>query len=292
MSRLLVWAGMVFLGGTLLTWAMAAPPAAEPSLRAQKEGSPAKVAQPAKPAKPDTPVVPETLPDRLAQKVDFATIEDPTVSLPQLLKLLQQRYHLDIELNQAAFQDDQLTNLDDFHPFEKPFPAAKGIRLDRLLQQILTRIPNSSGATYLLRRDHLEITTWARAHNEIWGSDYSGPYLALVQADFHRKPLREVVAELADQGDINIVIDNALDDKALSPVTARLRNAPVDTALRLLASMSDLEVVSRDNLFLVTTPERAARLHAKFEREAASIDDGLPRRRGGARSRPSGAAME
>jgi hypothetical protein len=68
-----------------------------------------------------------------------------------------------------------------------------------------------------------------------------------------------------------------LDPRALAEsgekltVTARFHNVPVDTAVRILSNMADLQMVRLDNVLYITTPKRAAQLQAEIK---PKVEDG------------------
>ena len=126
-----------------------------------------------------------------------------------------------------------------------------------------------SGATFLVRQDTIEITTGQALRDEVWGANYRGPWLPLVYARFEEVPLQEALRALARQTDTNIVLDTDVGRRARVPVTARLRNAPLGVALRLLANMGGLRAVQVANVVYVTTPPKADRLQARVSAESA-----------------------
>src|SRR5262249_15192412 len=135
------------------------------------------------------------------------------------------------------------------------------------------RVPAQSGATYLVRRDAIEITTTAAARAEVWGEGYDGPFLPLVNARIQKVPLDEALAQLSDQAQFNILIDKRVGDKASTAVGGRFRTLPLDTAVALLAEMAELKVVHRDNALFVTTPDAAARLVKEFDKDKPKPTD-------------------
>jgi hypothetical protein len=64
---------------------------------------------------------------------------------------------------------------------------------------------------------------------------------------------------------MNVVLDpRALaPDQAKLTVSGQFANVPVDTAVRVLANMADLQAVRLDNVLYVTTPKRATQLQAE-----------------------------
>jgi hypothetical protein len=140
------------------------------------------------------------------------------------------------------------------------------------------RLVCSSGATFLIRSECLEITTHDFAGREIWGNAFEGPFLPLVHLRANKMPLSDVLSQFADQSGFNIIYGGGA-DKAATPITVRLTNVPVDTAVQLLAAQNGLGLVHRDNVLLVTTEEKAAALEKHFRE--AKPDANSRFRRGG-----------
>ena len=65
-----------------------------------------------------------------------------------------------------------------------------------------------------------------------------------------------------------MVLDARTEKKVEVEVTARLRNVPAQTAVRLLADMAGLEAVWVNNVLYVTTPENAAKLEKSKQKWA------------------------
>jgi hypothetical protein len=224
---------------------------------------------------------PEPLPSKLAKPVKFDGWEaDPKMSLQEGLDALAKDYDLTFDVNEAAFKAEMVDDVLSKPVAEKAVPRMNRASLHTVLQKVLARIPTQSGTTYVLRRNVIEITTFAAVRAEVWGADYPGPFLPLVSADFQKRPLDEALKELADQADFNVLLDPRAGEKAKAPVTARLANAPLDTAVRLLANMAELKAYQVDNVLYVTTPENAA--HMEEEKQKAGPD--TPPRLGSGRS--------
>jgi hypothetical protein len=240
----------------LLAWAWAASPAEQP--------------------RPDDPMPKaqaergDLLASQLAQEIRFAGVDDPKTSLGEMLDSLAQRYALTFDVNVKAFAADHLKDVlktEIATPFGIPPMNAS---METVLQRILVRLPARSGATFLIRRDQIEITTREALRLEIWGEDYTGPRLPLVRTSLNKRPLDEALNQLADQSQFTIVLDRRAGEKAATAVTARFRNVPLDTAVRLLAEMADLRSVHLDNVLFVTTKEHAADLEKRLEKENPS----------------------
>ncbi len=279
-------------------------------------------------AKEPHPVV--QLAKKLAEPVDFPNIDDPKVTLQEVLELLTEKFGVRFDINERAFQfemggaasaaprggtDISLVFADDKpaspgkpgaadkpappgKPASPPPPSANGpagevgstpvatkpipkmtrVRLATVLKKILERVPSPSGATYVLRRDGIEITTEAAKIAEFRNSsDHAAPNpepmeaplgppnpLLLVQAEFDKRPLDEALKELADATDSTVILDVRASDKAKA-VTATLINVPLDTAVDLLANMSGLQVVSRDRVLYVTTKDNAEAMQKELK---------------------------
>ncbi len=209
------------------------------------------------------PVPPLSMPQKLAQRVTFNGIDDPKATLREALDKLSNLYDVTFDINDKAFKFENLMDVDKTEIATPNALPAMNVRLSTVLRKILSRIPVPSGAVYCVRTDHIEITTGTFQGVEIWGK-YGGPHLPLVNATLVKTPLEDAVKELAEQSDFNVILDNRAADKAKTPVTARLLNMPLDTALRLLSDMTDLRSVHIDNVLYVTTKENAAALEARL----------------------------
>ncbi len=225
--------------------------------------------------------------ERLQARVDFPGVDDPKATLQDALDLLARDSGLTFDVNEAAFRD-AMAGADPLNRAieDRPLPKLKGAPAVRVLRAILARVPG--GAAYMVRRESVEITTAAAQAAEVWPKDYDGPRLPLVSASFDNKPLGEALRELARQGEMNIVVDAAA-EKAKAPVSARFVNAPLDTAVRVLADMAGLKPFPVDNLFYVTTAENADRLQEQ-ERRKRSENDQPPRQGNGPHAQPEAPA--
>jgi hypothetical protein len=121
--------------------------------------------------------------------------------------------------------------------------------------RILRRVPVESGATYLIRRDVLEITTTDALRKEFFPDRPAGPLLPLVTIKLDKTPLESALKSLRYWG--NVVLDSRAEKVAQTPVTADVENVPLDTAVRMLANMAGLKVVPLENALYVTSPDSA-----------------------------------
>jgi hypothetical protein len=227
------------------------------------------------------PPAQEPLPAKFSRRVKFEGIDDPKTTLGDALDKLAKQFDLTFDVNEKAFKFEQVMDVlktEVANP--NPIPPMKNVRLDTVLRKLLGRVPVVSGATYLLRENHVEITTNNFVVPEICGSvPNSVPRLPLVWATLDKVPLEDALKDLAEQADFNVMLDNRAAEKGKTPVTARLRNTPLDTAVRLLADMADLRAVHLDNVLYVTTKENAGAMDARLEkekREATPLDDNAP----------------
>ncbi len=216
------------------------------------------------------PPAQEPLPAKFSKRVKFEGIDDPKATLSNALDQLARQFDLTFDVNEKAFKFEQVMDVlktEVANP--SPIPPMKNVRLDTVLRKVLSRVPVPSGATYLLRGDHVEITTNTFVVPEIWGNvPNSVPRLPLVWATLDKMPLEDALRDLAEQADFNVMLDHRAAEKGKTPVTARLRNTPLDTAVRLLADQADLRSVHLDNVLYVTTRDNAAVLDARLKKEA------------------------
>src|SRR5262249_7009507 len=104
-------------------------------------------------------------------------------------------------------------------------------------------------------------TTMRRVLKECYGkrstAELEGPLPPLVHAVIEARPLEEALRELSDAArGYNVVIDGNLKE-AKAPGTATFRNAPLDTAVEIVADMTGLTVVRKDNMLYATSTARA-----------------------------------
>jgi len=211
----------------------------------------------------------------------FGAVDDKTVTLDQFLDSLRTVNDIDIDVDEEAFAEDGLPDVRNFLVGEKPIPKMKDVTTAYYLRKILKRVPSTTGATFWVRQNRLEVTTFKAVRDKVWGQDYAGPYYPLVNAAYDKKPLAEIAQELADENEVNVVVDVRAADQAKTQLTAKFANAPLDTVLKLLADQADLQTVAVDNVIVVTTAERAAILKARRdkERKQEEQDGGTPARR-------------
>jgi hypothetical protein len=314
--------------------------AAEPAANASD--APRSVKKEAKDAEPITGAV--AIAQALSKVIEYPGTggPDPRLTLQELLCELTKLSGVDFEINTAAFLLES-TGLDwKLHPIagKESLPKLKG-KLRHVLEKLLKKVNNPSGASFLVRADHIEITTVYAVRREVGVvpvykpkqsdlekqtkvgridlrliplvekfagktslketlellAEYSiapeaaapggrglggfdpmlrlpaapedaGTLLPLVFKNFSSVELTTVLASLADDSGFNVVIDSRFKDKK-DKINARLINVPVDTALRVVAELVGLSVVRMDNVFYLTSRERA-RSMAKEKAATAS----------------------
>jgi hypothetical protein len=214
---------------------------------------------------------------KLAATVNFSGFDDPEVKLEEALQHLTKLYDVTFEINDQAFRDEMIDNVAD-KPLGKAIPKMTGVPLETVLRRILARIPAPSGTTYIVRGGIAEITTrhyaspsqWRReqgAPDEV-GSNVPPPETSVA---FDKREVREALREIAGATGVNIVVDARAQAPGKTPVTVTLQNVAVDTVVRLLADMADLEAVLVDDVFYVTTKENVQAVRKEQEKRRAAV---------------------
>lgn len=185
-------------------------------------------------------------------------------------KLAARRRTIPILVDAAAFTAEDSDRFPEpqsvYNLHIKPLLQAemKNIKLSTamLLRLALAQIADTrmSQATYLVRRDHLLITTARGAHPEL---------LSAPPVRFDKRPLTEALEELADLTGTTILVDGRAGDKAKTPVTASFRGTTTAVvAVQLLAESAELTAIVVDNIVFVTTREHAQRLREQMSKKA------------------------
>jgi hypothetical protein len=188
------------------------------------------------------------------------------VTLDKALDELLKHNGIPYAVNDAAFGPDN-KDIMKKTAVEK-MDKQEGVTRATILKNLLGKIPNDAGKmtpTYVLRPDHLEITTKGALMEELYpnwensASAQSNPDIpALVYAVFRETPFRDALTELGHASGVNVVLDAR--STADSKVTAELNAVPLDAALRVLANMHGLKVVRIANVYYVTSPKNARQL--------------------------------
>jgi hypothetical protein len=101
--------------------------------------------------------------DKLSEAVNFDGFDDPKTTLQDALDYLTERWDLTFDVLDQAFKaagyaDKSVLSETIANP---PIPRMRGVSLATVLRKILSRIQTQPGkeATYIIRRDQIEITT-------------------------------------------------------------------------------------------------------------------------------------
>jgi len=213
---------------------------------------------------------PQSLPAKLASRVSINGYDDPRTTLQDALDNLSDKFDVRFEVEEIPFRavagDRSISN----EPVATtPIPRMNDVKLETVIRKILARLPSVSGkeATYMIQGDTVLITTSDVVIARIWGENHRGPLFPLVHPTFEEMRLDSVLKELAEASGHNITIDKRLGSKSQVPVTIKLTNAPLDTVVRFLADMTDLDTVFLDNVIYVTTKENAEIWNKKLQKE-------------------------
>jgi RNA polymerase sigma factor (sigma-70 family) len=210
---------------------------------------------------------------QLTNPLNFEGIADPGITLQEALNKLGKQFNINFEINDKAFELDQVNN--DVGATliagSKPIPPMRNASLASVLRIILARVPAPSGAVYILRPDSVEITTTVALLRELGIARNSPagfpPVIPLVWDVFEETPISKALIRVTEQTPFTVIVDSSVKDKVKLNATAQFNNVPVDTAVRLLANMADLSMVKLDNVFYLTTPEKAKRLREEHQRD-------------------------
>jgi type II secretory pathway component GspD/PulD (secretin) len=166
---------------------------------------------------------------------------------------------LPILIDTAAFKEED-PNADDIRETDLQFPDyPRKMPFVAALRLALYQVQSKAGATFLIRPGmYVEITTLKRASAE-------NLVKQKVLIDFRKRPVAEVLEELADLTSTTVILDERVGKKADTPITAIFRNEiTLADALTLVTDMADLKVVYLDSAVYVTTPENARRIQQEM----------------------------
>jgi hypothetical protein len=214
------------------------------------------------------------------RRINFSGIDDPKATLIEILDQLAKIYRVPFDINEQAFKPQKGVDFDikQYLLFENALMPPMKASMKTVLERILRRLPVP--ATFLIRKDGIEITTVAAVRTEL-GMKANEELLPLVWENFRDQPVAEALDRLRDASGYNVIVDpRVLGKTKETRVTARLTNLPVDTAIRLLADMAGLDVVRRDNAFYITNPENAARLKKEEPKRPLVPEPPIPKKTG------------
>jgi hypothetical protein len=252
-------------------WLSGAPRAGEKGAPAEKKGQAKKEESPEPPDRKRPEDVKRVLEmrDALNKTVDFAGLDDPKTTLQEALEGIGKVHRITFSVNEKAFTG-QKPNTDarknsNAMKTEVANPPIAPMRatLATVVRAILDRVEGD--ATYLIRKDGIEVTTEKALRAELGASEHKpgGPLLTLVWHDFRKVSVQTALEEVADAAGVNVVLDPRAEKQAAAVVSARLLNVSVESALEVLSDLAGLDVVRVENVFYVTTPENAEKFRKK-----------------------------
>jgi hypothetical protein len=199
---------------------------------------------------------------KLAAPVNLERGIEANSPFKDAMEFLADRYEVPIFVDRIAFSNQGAENVEEQ---QVRLPKMIGVRLSTILSMLVAQVKG----TFLVHKDYVEVTTFARTRAELWstsGMNREGALAVaqMVTAEFDRQPLDEALRELADQSGINVVVDARAADKARTAVTATLTHVPLDTAVEVLADMADLKSLAIDNVIYVTSKANAKRMQKEL----------------------------
>jgi hypothetical protein len=188
---------------------------------------------------------------------------EPFTPVREALGFLSDKFDISMVIDESAFQTAE--GKIDVGVLPVTLATLRNPSLRTVLRLLLAQIPDGA---YYIHSDYVEITTGKRIRSEVLHTQEQPGRLwpPPIHASFARRPLQEVLNELADLAGVNIVLDARVGDKARTEVTARLSNVAIETAVQLLADMADLHPVTIENVIYVTTGPNAERLLAQQQK--------------------------
>jgi hypothetical protein len=128
-----------------------------------KSKQPAETPKDKKTTKPEAK---KALEAKLQRVVNFKGIDDPKTTLMEALDLLAHRYNLPLKINEKAFKFENVMDVGKTEIADPNPIAVQRSTLETVLRNILARIPVPSGATFVVREGHVEVTTGDFAKKE------------------------------------------------------------------------------------------------------------------------------
>lgn len=199
---------------------------------------------------------------KLDRVIEWETIDDPKATLRDHLELASQKHKaftgVRFAANETAFA---IAYGGPRSPFDERVGRVESGRMTsgQLLGVLLSNLQAPSGATFLVRRGHIEITTQQAIREELGAKGPRLPPVVYYLAAKGEK-FAALCEKIAIQAEMNIVVDPRVGEKASVAIKATFRNASGPAALEVLADMAGLAVVRRANVYYVTTPQNAQKL--------------------------------
>lgn len=184
-----------------------------------------------------------------------------TTPFKEVMDDLSRQYRVNIVLSKSALAviTDE-TKVDAFSA-----TRLKGMSLRSFLNAYLGGL-NTENLVYMVREDHIEITTREKQGLESGlqeaelaaGAEGSAEALAranlpIVSIVANKKPIGEVFDELSRVYGLNLTVnsDTIRAGGLKKEISVRLLNVPADTALELIAEQADLGAVRKGNTFRI-----------------------------------------
>lgn len=222
---------------------------------------------------------PSDMIERLQVGLDTATLVQP-LTLKEFLAWIHTqtaaaKKPVFFTVNTEAFKDEnpEMPELDDTEVRMTFLPNR--VTVPHALRAALSKLPTGN-ATFLVRKDHIEITTWERAK---LASLLRQPVLGR----FSKVPLTEALEDLSEEYAVSILVDPRVAEEAKLPVSATFRNdTALEEAVRMLADMAGLKLVRFPTGLYITNPDNVPALErevGKRRREMQNEPDSPQGRR-------------
>ncbi len=136
-----------------------------------------------------------------------------------------------------------------------PQRMSVGICLRLALSKVVT-----NNATYIIRRGQILITTIEQAQTPFLGYN-------LISGNFKKVPLTKVLDEISEMSGVSILVDPRIGNKVRTRITTRILLINLETALRLLTDMTELQYVPVGNVIYVTNPANGPAFAKEYLRQ-------------------------
>lgn len=219
-----------------------------------------------KPTAPPRVVIEKEITEELERVVDFAVIDDPKTTLRDTLEHYRDKHKMLVGVrfvyNNAAFGLDDPKDVGDTVVGKL---EAGRMSVGQRLRSLLSRVPSSPPAAFLVRRGRIEVTPADAVRAELGlpritagkgeVAEFVPPLVFYLEAK--ESSLSGLCEKIAERCEVNVVIDPRVKEKADTKLTATVRNAPAAAVLEVLADMAGLAVVRKTNVYYITSPENA-----------------------------------
>jgi len=196
-----------------------------------------------------------------------------TTPFKEVLEDMARRYNITFVTNNAVL-GDMANTLDTLKAEKLSVTSLNDLLLGTFLDVYFRGLAAES-LTYLVRSDHIEITTRVAAQKEagfleaIDEAKASGDKAEVVRAKarlslplvclaVRERAFSTVLNDLSATYGLNIVVEPNSPTSSKTVLTERLLNVPADTALELLAGQVGMKVVRKGNTFRMTSNGQGA----------------------------------